>query len=366
MEAEARGPDADHAPGVKNDDGGHDGREHGFGAKVESALEPPEGVDSRGLGGDADEEEVGEGQGVVGHDAVLEGGDDGDGGVEGVAQEEVADEVEETLFQVPDLRDGAMELPDAGRDDVHAGRDRFAGPSLLDDEPWDGEQEPDARGECDQDAETPVVVGFTCSDVDSEEDADDDGEDDDFAARLDVEGHVRKPTSLHHVGVIVVVPGDDAVVVFLGFRPELWGVSCEPRKGGGPEGERGLVRNHCKDTCKLEGATTWINSLVMSKFNRNWVARLSVLRCGFRRVGCVGPYWQAALPPTRGCVLMGAMAGHSVGAVLDTFDVGWPTLRMGFNTPRLLPTLYIEKGLLYSSSPRMAIAMEDGCSGATE
>lgn len=321
MEAEARGPDADHAPGVEDDDGGHDGREHGFGAEAEAALEPPDGVDARGLGGDADEEEVGEGQGVVGHDAVLQGGDDGDGGVEGVAEEEVADEVEEALFQVPDLREGAVELPDSRRDDVHVGRDRFAGPALLDDEPGDGEQEPDARGECDQDAETPVVVGFTCSDVDGEEDADDDGEDDDFAARLDVEGHVRQPASLHHVGVIVVVPGDDAVVVFLGFRPELWGVSCEPRKSGGPEGESRLVRNDCKDRCKLEGATIWINSLVMSKINRSWVARLSVLRCGISTCRLLGLFRRNALPLTRGCILIGAMARHSVGTVLDTFDV---------------------------------------------
>lgn len=50
----------------------------------------PKGKNAEGLGGDADEEEVGEGEGVIGYEGILEGADDGDGGVEGVAEEEVA------------------------------------------------------------------------------------------------------------------------------------------------------------------------------------------------------------------------------------------------------------------------------------
>ena len=50
----------------------------------------PKGENAEGLGADADEEEVGEGEGVVGYEGVLQGADDGDGGVEGVAEEEVA------------------------------------------------------------------------------------------------------------------------------------------------------------------------------------------------------------------------------------------------------------------------------------
>jgi hypothetical protein len=39
----------------------------------------PEAEDAHGLGGDSDDEEVGEVEGVVGNDGVLEGSDYGDG-----------------------------------------------------------------------------------------------------------------------------------------------------------------------------------------------------------------------------------------------------------------------------------------------
>jgi len=90
MKAEIGGPDPEHAPAVEQENAEHDGYEHGFGGEGVEALETPEEEDAEGLGGDADEEEVGEGEGVIGDEGVLEGADDGDGGVEGVAEEEVA------------------------------------------------------------------------------------------------------------------------------------------------------------------------------------------------------------------------------------------------------------------------------------
>lgn len=57
---------------------------------------------------------------VVGDDAVLERADYGYGGVEGVAEQEVADEVDEGLLELPDLTYRAVELPEPGGDDVHA------------------------------------------------------------------------------------------------------------------------------------------------------------------------------------------------------------------------------------------------------
>ena len=90
MEAESLREVADEAPEGEEDDGGEDEEEHCFRGEGVVPLEAPEDVDAEGLGGDADEEEVGEGEGVVGDEGVLEGGDDGDGGVEGVAEEEVA------------------------------------------------------------------------------------------------------------------------------------------------------------------------------------------------------------------------------------------------------------------------------------
>ena len=52
-------------------------------------LDVPEAEDSYGLGGDSDDEKVGEIEGVVGHDGVLEGSDYGDGRVQRVAKQEV-------------------------------------------------------------------------------------------------------------------------------------------------------------------------------------------------------------------------------------------------------------------------------------
>jgi hypothetical protein len=83
-------PDADHTPAVEEDDAEHDYVEHDFGGELEVFLHEPEGEDADALCGDADDEEVSDGERAVGYDAVLERGDDGDGGVEGVGEDEEA------------------------------------------------------------------------------------------------------------------------------------------------------------------------------------------------------------------------------------------------------------------------------------
>lgn len=123
VEAEALRPDADHAPGVEDDDGEGDGVEHGLGRQAEVLLDAPERVDPDCLGGDADEQEVRQRERVVGHDGVLQRRDDRHGRVEGVAEEEIPDEVEEGLLEMPDLAKRARELPESDGDDVHSGRD---------------------------------------------------------------------------------------------------------------------------------------------------------------------------------------------------------------------------------------------------
>lgn len=54
MEAEACGPDSDHAPAVEEDDADCDGVEHGFCAEVEMSLDIPEGVNADCLEGAMD------------------------------------------------------------------------------------------------------------------------------------------------------------------------------------------------------------------------------------------------------------------------------------------------------------------------
>jgi len=61
VEAEFLCPYADHAPTVEEDNAYHDGIEHCFCGEVEVFLDGPEGENADELGGDADDEEVGQG-----------------------------------------------------------------------------------------------------------------------------------------------------------------------------------------------------------------------------------------------------------------------------------------------------------------
>lgn len=93
MEAKFIGPNPNHAPAVENDNAEGYDIEHCLGGEVKMALSPPEGVDADGLRNNPDNEEVGEHEGVIRYNGVLERADYGYRGVEGVAQEEVANKI---------------------------------------------------------------------------------------------------------------------------------------------------------------------------------------------------------------------------------------------------------------------------------
>ena len=78
MEAEFLCPDSNHAPSVQQDDPDGHGVEHSLGGEAVALLYVPEAEDPYGLGGDSDDEEVGEVESVVSHNGVLEGSDHGD------------------------------------------------------------------------------------------------------------------------------------------------------------------------------------------------------------------------------------------------------------------------------------------------
>lgn len=108
METESLRPDADHSPKVQNDDVEGDDIEHGLGAQPPFLLSPPEGVDSNGLGCDSNYQDVGEFESIVRNDTILKSANHGDGCVQGVAEEEIANEVDEGLFEMPNLSNGTV------------------------------------------------------------------------------------------------------------------------------------------------------------------------------------------------------------------------------------------------------------------
>lgn len=87
--------------------------------------------------------------------------------------------------------------------------------------------------------------------VDGEEDADNGGEDDELAEGLDVEGCISEARTLEHVCVVIVCAGDGAGGVGLGGGAKSRGVARKGRKGGGPEGEGGLISDDYSE-CTLD------------------------------------------------------------------------------------------------------------------
>lgn len=85
VEAEFLRPNPDHPPCVEQDDRNRHGVEHGLRGQTEAFLDVPKAENPQRLGCDADDEQVGQVQSIVGNDGVLQGADDGDGGVERVA-----------------------------------------------------------------------------------------------------------------------------------------------------------------------------------------------------------------------------------------------------------------------------------------
>ena len=81
MEAELLRPDSNHSPGVQQDDSDGHSVEHCLGGEAVAFLDVPETEDTYGLGGNSDDKKVGEIEGVVSHDGVLEGSNHGYGRV---------------------------------------------------------------------------------------------------------------------------------------------------------------------------------------------------------------------------------------------------------------------------------------------
>ena len=83
-------PNTDHSPSVEQHNAHHYSAEHGLRAELEALLDCPEAKDTGTLGGDADNEEIREFEGVVGNDAVLQCRNDGYSGVQSVGEYEEA------------------------------------------------------------------------------------------------------------------------------------------------------------------------------------------------------------------------------------------------------------------------------------
>ena len=90
VEAKLVCPNTDHAPSIQEHDSEHYGDEHGLRAQPEALLDCPEAEDARTLRRNAHDEEICECEGVVRDDAILEGREDRDGGVERVGKDEEA------------------------------------------------------------------------------------------------------------------------------------------------------------------------------------------------------------------------------------------------------------------------------------
>lgn len=122
MEAEALCPDTNHSPSIQDDNTKGDDIEHRFGRESISLLDPPEAVNSDCLSCDAYNQEISEGEGVVGDDTILKRCDDCDCGVERVSKKEVPNQVNERLLELPYLTESSPELPESDGDYVHTRR----------------------------------------------------------------------------------------------------------------------------------------------------------------------------------------------------------------------------------------------------
>lgn len=158
----------------------------------------------------------------------------------------LTDQINQTLPQLPHLGHRVIELPQPRHDDIPSSR-ILARASLLEDKPGQRQEQPDGRGERDEDAEPPVVILLAGVDVEGEHDADDDGQDDDLADGLDVEGHVGELAAFHRVGDVVLVARDLPREISLGCGLHLGRVARQPRERRRPEGQRRLVGDQAED-----------------------------------------------------------------------------------------------------------------------
>ena len=85
-------------------------------------MRPPEAVNPDCLGCDSDYQDIGKLEGVISHDTVLERANHGHSRVQGVAEKEIADEVDKRLFEMPYLAKSTIQLPKPDCDYIHSGR----------------------------------------------------------------------------------------------------------------------------------------------------------------------------------------------------------------------------------------------------
>ena len=150
------------------------------------------------------------------------------------------DEVHKTLFEFPNGLDPVPDLPEAGDEDGSS-PGVLARTMFLQEEPGQGNDEPDGGAKGDEHAESPVVIGLARRDLQTEHNADDDCKDDDLGQRLDDIGNVGQSTARHAIGVVVLVAGDGPGDVRVGLVLHLRRVARQTREGGVPEGEGQLV-----------------------------------------------------------------------------------------------------------------------------
>jgi len=94
MEAKPLRPDANHAPGIQDDNTEGDDIKHCFSRESISLLDPPETVNSDCLGCDSYDQEISESEGVVRNDTILKRSDDCDRSVERISEKEVSNQVD--------------------------------------------------------------------------------------------------------------------------------------------------------------------------------------------------------------------------------------------------------------------------------
>ncbi len=132
--------------------------QHRLRAEIEPLLNVVSPKDADDTRGSLHHDQIGVlGRGEI-DDLGLGNGDEGDGGVYTVREEEEGNQVEESLFDGPDLLGCEIGLFDAEGEVVVGFRERGPGTLLLPEEPGDGEDDPEAGADRDGNGVAPIVL----------------------------------------------------------------------------------------------------------------------------------------------------------------------------------------------------------------
>lgn len=121
------------------------------------------------LRGNSNDEQISKLQAVICDDLVLKSADHSHCSVETVSEQEVSNEVSQTLTQMPDVDDGVLQLLQSGDDDVALRI--LTRTSPFDDEPWNSAENPDSCRKGDEDRQSPIVILYAVVDMQAEHDA---------------------------------------------------------------------------------------------------------------------------------------------------------------------------------------------------